>query len=304
MIDLRLGRYQDTMADVTCDALIVDAPYSAKTHAGHDTAPTVGTHSAHRSGKGGTGYETSGNGRTGSAPTEWERRAIDYEGFTAEDVRDFVDFFAPRTRGWIVSITDHILAPAWSAAMAAHGRYVFAPLAWMAPGSRVRLTGDGPALWTCQIVVSRPRTGTDRNGRKFSKWGALPGGYVYTQQRGIVVGNKPLALMLALVSDYSRPGDVVCDPCAGGGTTLRAASRLGRVAIGSEMDPDTWQKASGALGLIDAEIGSLPLFGELYADPKDQRIAAGVSGSQKPSGAHRRQAGAAPGSNHENPAGE
>jgi hypothetical protein len=28
MIDLRQGRYQDTLADVTCDALIVDAPYS------------------------------------------------------------------------------------------------------------------------------------------------------------------------------------------------------------------------------------------------------------------------------------
>jgi hypothetical protein len=54
----------------------------------------------------------------------------------------------------------------------------------------------------------------------------------------------------------------------------------------------------------NAKLGSLPLFWELYADPKDQRIAAGVSGSQKPSGAHRRQAGAAPDSNHESPAGE
>jgi hypothetical protein len=276
VIDLRLGRYQDTLADVTCDLLCVDAPYSARTHGGHDGADR---------------FDDAG-------------RSLGYTGWQPSDVRAFVDFFAPKTRGWMVSITDHVLAPEWAAAMEAHGRYVFAPLPWVAKGSRVRLAGDGPSSWACWIIVSRPRTGEDRNGRPYSKWGTLPGAYVITQERGIVVGNKPLALMSQIVSDYSRPKDVVCDPCAGGGTTLRAASRLGRVAIGSEMDPDTWQKASGALGLIDAEIGSLPLFGELYADPKDQRIAAGVSGSQKPSGAHRRQAGAAPDSNHENPAGE
>lgn len=34
--DLRLGRYQDVLGDVECDLLCVDAPYSARTHAGHD----------------------------------------------------------------------------------------------------------------------------------------------------------------------------------------------------------------------------------------------------------------------------
>lgn len=232
MIDLRLGRYQDTLADVTCDALIVDAPYSARTHGGHDGAATVvdGV-------KTGINYD----GAT--------RLSIDYTGWHPSDVRAFVDFFAPKTRGWMVSITDHVLAPVWAAAMEAHGRYVFAPLPWVAKGSRVRLAGDGPSSWTCQIVVSRPRTGEDRNGRPFSKWGTLPGAYVITQERGIVVGNKPLALMLALVRDYSRPGDTVCDPCAGGGTTLAAAHKLGRDAIGSEMDPETHHKASVRLGL-------------------------------------------------------
>ena len=33
--DLRLGRWQDVLQDVTCDALIVDAPYSERTHDGH-----------------------------------------------------------------------------------------------------------------------------------------------------------------------------------------------------------------------------------------------------------------------------
>jgi hypothetical protein len=249
MIDLRLGDYRETLGDVTCDLLCVDAPYSARTHGGHDGAATVGTHGHHRSGHGlsGSGFPV-------------DRRAIDYHGWTPADVREFVDFFASRTRGWMVSITDHVLAPVWAEAMESTGRYVFAPIPWVAPGSRVRLAGDGPSSWACWIIVGRPRTGEDRNGRPFSKWGTLPGAYVVTQERGIVVGNKPLALMAQLVDDYSRPGDTVCDPCAGGGTTLLAARKLGRDAIGSELDPETHHKASMRLGLVE-DVEGLPLFG-------------------------------------------
>ena len=59
----------------------------------------------------------------------------------------------------------------------------------------------------------------------------------------IVAGAKPPNLMRALVRDYTRPGDLVCDPCAGGGTTLLAAVQEGRRAVGSEMDPETHAKA-------------------------------------------------------------
>ena len=175
----------------------------------------------------------------GSIEPATSRRAISYAGWTPADVHAFVDHWSPRTRGWMVSITSHDLAPVWAEAMEAAGRYVFPPLPWVAPGSRVRLVGDGPSSWTCWIIVGRPRKGNDRDGRPFSKWGTLPGAYVMTSDRSGHIGGKPLALMEALVRDYSRPGDLVCDPCAGYGTTLAAALRQGRRAIGSEMDPET-----------------------------------------------------------------
>jgi len=244
--DLRHGRYQDVLGDVECDALIVDAPYSARTHGGHDA---------------GIANETAGYVRSDGTSRHYEgRKQINYDGWTPDDVADFGAFWAERCRGWWVTITDHVLAPVWADVMAQQGLYVFAPLPWFAPGSRVRLAGDGPSSWTCWIIVGRPRQGEDRNGRPYSKWGTLPGGYVYTQERSVVVGNKPLSLMQALVSDYSRPGDTVCDPCAGGGTTLLAARKLGRHAIGAEMDPDTHRKASARLGLVDTS-HELPLFG-------------------------------------------
>lgn len=205
-VDLRRGRWEDVMSDVECDALIVDAPYSARTHVGHDS---------------------------GSASAD--RRELGYGAWDAADVDHFVSSWAPRTRGWFVSITDHVLAPVWAAELERAGRYVFSPIAFVAPGSRVRLVGDGPAQWSCFIVVARPSTAT------FAKWGALPGAYVLPRgandranDRVSVTGGKPLWLMQSLVRDYSRPGDLIADPCAGGGTTLLAAAIEGRRAVGAE----------------------------------------------------------------------
>ena len=165
------------------------------------------------------------------------RRAITYPAWTPDDVRECVSFWSPRTRGWFVTITDDVLAPHWRAALADAGRYAFSPLAYVVHGSRFRMAGDGPAQWSLWIVVARPKR------EPYSKWGALPGAYV--QPAGELsghragdhkreIGGKDDWIMRRLVADYSRPDDVVCDPCAGWGTTGAAALREGRSFIGSE----------------------------------------------------------------------
>ena len=47
---------------------------------------------------------------------------------------------------------------------------------------------------------------------------------------------KPLALMLRLVEQFTDPGDVVLDPFCGSGTTGVACLRLGRRFVGVERD--------------------------------------------------------------------
>jgi len=221
--DFRRGRWQEVLADVEhVDAVIVDAPYSARTHASHNSTSAC---------------DRSASTRAGRAASIVERRAIDYRGWSNDDVCAFVEAWSSRCRGWFVTITDHVLAPMWAAALEDAGRYVFYPLPWVAPGSRVRLSGDGPSCWTCWIIVARPRT------KEFAMWGTLPGAYVIQQDRGAHIGGKPIALMEALVRDYTRPGDLVCDPCAGYGTTLAAAVRNGRRAVGAELDPETHAQA-------------------------------------------------------------
>ena len=231
--ELRSGRWQDTLADVECDALITDPPYSERTHAGHAAHDSV--EAQH-----GEPRDNRRRVKLGLMPT---RKPINYSSFSADDARAFVSHWGPRTRGWIVIVTDHVLTPTFSEALEAPengGRYVFAPLPIVEPGSRVRLTGDGPSSWTCWLVVARPRS--------FSKWGTLPGAYIGSGKGDREhIGGKDSGIMRSIVRDYSRPGDLVCDPCAGAGTTLYAAVTEGRRAIGAEMDPQTFGKARARL---------------------------------------------------------
>jgi hypothetical protein len=209
-IDLRLGRWQDVMQDVECDALICDPPYSARTH-GCQQGKDLG------------------------------RTMLSYAAWSEDDISAFVNHWGPRTRGWIAVITDHILVPIFASAMEMPengGRYVFAPIPIVETGSRVRLTGDGPSSWTCYLVVGRPKC------EPYSKWGTLPGAYIGSGRGDREhIGGKDSGIMRAIVRDYSRPGDLVCDPCLGAATTAYAAACEGRRFVGCEMDPETFAKA-------------------------------------------------------------
>lgn len=54
---------------------------------------------------------------------------------------------------------------------------------------------------------------------------------------------KPVNLLKRLIEIYTDPGDVVIDPCAGSGSTLRAAAEIGRNAYGFECSKETYKKA-------------------------------------------------------------
>lgn len=54
---------------------------------------------------------------------------------------------------------------------------------------------------------------------------------------------KPVKVLKKLIEIFTDPGDVVIDPCAGSGTTLRAAADLGRKAYGFEIDRNFYKLA-------------------------------------------------------------
>lgn len=218
MIDLRCGRWQDTLADVVVDAVITDPPYGQRTHEGQREGGEDG----------------------------YERTSIAYACWTPEDVFEFVTSWSPRCRGWMACLTSHDLIDAYRTAYEVSGRYSFAPVPCVTPGMTVRLQGDGPSSWAVYLCVARPRRA------EFIGWGALPGAYVIKggDRKGNGGGGrgKPAQLCEALVRDYSRPGQTIADPCAGWAHILAAAERLGRNSIGAEIDPVVYAEASGVIG--------------------------------------------------------
>jgi hypothetical protein len=161
---------------------------------------------------------------------------LPYDGWTPADAAALVSAWSPQCSGWFVAITSHDLQHAYQDALEAGGRYSFAPIPLVTPGMSIRLCGDGPSSWTCWVMVAaRPA--------ELSRWGTLPGAYISRKQDSPIPGGKNLEIVRQIIRDYTRPGDLVVDPCAGGATTLIAAAIEGRYALGSEDDEETFWKA-------------------------------------------------------------
>ena len=54
---------------------------------------------------------------------------------------------------------------------------------------------------------------------------------------------KPIPLLRQLIEIFTDPGDVVIDPCAGSGTTLKAAAETNRHSYGFEIDKNFYNDA-------------------------------------------------------------
>lgn len=69
---------------------------------------------------------------------------------------------------------------------------------------------------------------------------------------------KPVPVLKRLIEIFTDPGDVVIDPVAGSGSTLRAACELNRSAYGFEIKKDTFKLANEKM-LNHAEMSLLAL---------------------------------------------
>jgi len=230
--ELKCGRWQDVLADVAhVDHVVTDPPYSARTHEGHNNAEDL---------DGKIGRHPRANGGFDRSRS---RSRIEYEGWQPSDVEEFVDSWAPRVQSWMACLTDSDLQRHYQASYKVNGLTDFQPVPCVVRGMTVRLAGDGPSSWAVYLMVGRTKAAHG--------WGTLCGAYDGPQGERLIAGAKSLALMRKIVRDYSRPGDLICDPFAGSGTTLLAAVMEGRNAIGAEMDPGRYQIARERLEAFD-----------------------------------------------------
>lgn len=65
---------------------------------------------------------------------------------------------------------------------------------------------------------------------------------------------KPVNVLKRLIEIFTDADDVVIDPCAGSGTTLRAAAELGRNAYGFEIDRNFYKLAVEQMLTFDKQM--------------------------------------------------
>jgi site-specific DNA-methyltransferase (adenine-specific) len=123
---------------------------------------------------------------------------------------------------------------------------------WVKPDSTPQLNGQGPAQGAESIVVAW-------GGAGYSRWNAGGKRGVYTHltnpsnRDGRHPTEKPIALMSELLIDFTNPGDLICDPFMGSGTTGVAAARLGRRFIGVELDPKYFEVACERIAAVQRQ---------------------------------------------------
>lgn len=137
--------------------------------------------------------------------------------------------------GWVILFTLAEGVRAWRDDLQAAKAKWDTTCFWVKPDSSPRFNGQGPARAAECFVTCWAGTGYRRwNG------GGKRGLYTHcvnTGRQGEHPTEKPVPLMVEIVSDFTQPGETVCDPFMGSGTTGVACVRTGRGFIGIERDP-------------------------------------------------------------------
>lgn len=208
-----------TLADRSASVTICDPPYSEHVHS--------------RSKRGIIEHEP-GTGRAAFNRS----RDLGFASLSPESIPAYAHEIARVTQRWSLVFSDTESAHLWRRALEDVGAEYVRTLFWRKVGGTPQFTGDRPAVACEAITLCHPV------GRKRWNGGGQQGFYdtpIALDRNGsgsrVHPTQKPLALMEALVRDFTDPGETILDPFAGSGTTLVAAKRLGRNAIGWERDP-------------------------------------------------------------------
>lgn len=197
------GDARELVPRLSADVVISDPPYGDEaTHRGHISAVTLkdGSHA---------------------------RQTLGFDGISEAACVELARLWCETVPRWVVFTCEWQYLHALDAA----GLLVRFGI-WRKPDGAPQFTGDRPGMGWEAIAICH------RRGRKRWNGGGRHAFYEHPKGR-TETGHptqKPLGLYLDFVGDFSDPGETVLDPFMGSGTTLVAAKRLGRRAIGIEQN--------------------------------------------------------------------
>ena len=192
-----------SMADQSVAAVLTDPPYTERTH---------------------------GNAKTNKGKGH-DVKALTFDAITDGDLSGVLAECGRVSRGWVVATLAYQHAFAYDETPP-DGLRCLRLGVWVKTNPMPQISADRPGQgWESIAYLHRADVKPSWNG------GGKAGNYVLPVQQG--EGHptvKPLAMLSDWVRLFTQPGDVVLDPFAGSGTTLRAAVNEGRRAIGVEID--------------------------------------------------------------------
>ncbi len=206
------------LSDRSVDHVITDPPYSEKTHS---------------------------KGKRYNKRGDIVDHVIAYKPMTPAIMRAVSKQIVRITKRWIIVTCDSDSPQLWAAALVKAGAEFVRHGIFYKDDAQPQMSGDRPgAGFECVVICHAPRESGRMRwncGGKCARWHATsdsrqPGGL-------IVDGQKPLAFFRQLVADFTDPGELICDPYAGGGTMAVACQELGRDCITFECDEETYNKA-------------------------------------------------------------
>jgi DNA modification methylase len=239
-VQIFLGDCRDVLPQLgPVDHVITDPPYEAEAHTKGRRIKTTG---------GGGNY-----GETGVC-------VLNFAPITAELRMAAAEHIARLTKRWALVFCQVEAVATWRDAMLISGMTYRRAVAWVKRDAQPQLSGDRPGMGYESIVCGHARGRSRWNGG--GKRGVYETVRASTCEGGpaLHMTEKPMPLMSALVHDFTDPGETILDLFMGSGTTLVAAKRLGRKAIGIELEEKYCEIAAKRLAQ-----GALDLFGEASA---------------------------------------
>jgi DNA modification methylase len=246
-----------TLADRSVDVTLMDPPFEIEAHTKARRSLVDTTQRR--------GAKNSGKVRRIDQPLE-----ISFPPITPELRQAVAGECARVTRRWVIAFCQIEAVGTWKASFEAAGLDWVRGGIWRKPNGAPQFTGDRPGQgFECLAIAHVPVKGHMRwNGEgKHGVWTCPLDHGAGSGIRNEHPTQKPLALMLDLVDDFTEEGETVLDPFAGSGTTGVAALRRGRSFIGCEDNPrfaalarERLAAEEQGLTLGAARAGQLPMF--------------------------------------------
>lgn len=147
-----------------------------------------------------------------------------------------------RCRGWFISFCTTEGVAIWRDAIEKHGLKYKTPMIWVKPDAMPKMNGQGPSHGHECMVSAWCASG-------YARWngGGRRGTFTHNtnqpDRHGVHQTEKPIPLMVELITLFSNPGQTICDPFMGSGTTGVACVRTGRKFIGIEINEEYFEIA-------------------------------------------------------------